>query len=80
MGGAEPVSSRAGALPTSGSARAAYAAMVSRLDREVGWILELLDRLGISDDTIVFFTSDNGGQGPDLPDSEFFRESAVEGS
>lgn len=40
--------------------RAAYAAMISRLDREVGGILDALDDLGIADTTLVIFTSDNG--------------------
>ena len=40
--------------------RAAYAAMISRLDRYVGRILNLLDELGLSQNTIIVFTSDNG--------------------
>lgn len=39
-----------------------FAGMVSRMDRDVGEILRLLDELGIADNTLVFFTSDNGGQ------------------
>ena len=40
--------------------RAAYAAMISRMDRYIGNVLQLLDELKLSDDTIVIFTSDNG--------------------
>ncbi|HEX5051913.1 MAG TPA: arylsulfatase [Planctomycetota bacterium] len=40
--------------------RAAYAAMISRLDSEVGAIVDLLAELGLENDTIVVFTSDNG--------------------
>ncbi|MGD9125869.1 MAG: arylsulfatase [Planctomycetia bacterium] len=40
--------------------RAAYAAMITRLDRYVGKLLDELDKLGLADDTIVVFTSDNG--------------------
>ena len=40
--------------------RAAYAAMISRLDMYVGRILALLDELQLSDNTIVIFSSDNG--------------------
>lgn len=40
--------------------RAAYAAMVNRLDSSVGEIMALLEELGIEDNTIVVFTSDNG--------------------
>lgn len=40
--------------------RAAYAGMISRMDKNVGRILKLLDDEGIADNTIVIFTSDNG--------------------
>lgn len=40
---------------------ATYAAMVRSLDDGVGRVLETLERLGLDDDTIVVFTSDNGG-------------------
>lgn len=40
--------------------RAAYAAMVTRMDRTVGRVMDLLRELGIDDDTIVVFSSDNG--------------------
>jgi arylsulfatase len=42
-----------------------YAAQVSRLDRNVGRLLEHLDRLGVSDNTLVLFLSDNGGAAED---------------
>ncbi len=37
-----------------------YAAMVTRMDTDVGRIMKLLRDLGIDSNTIVFFTSDNG--------------------
>ena len=37
-----------------------YAAMVSRMDRDLGRLLDLLEELGISENTLVIFTSDNG--------------------
>lgn len=40
--------------------RAAYAAMISRLDKYVGRVLDLLDELNLAENTIVVFTSDNG--------------------
>ncbi len=52
--------------------RAAYAAMITRLDRQVGQVMELLKRLELEDNTILFFTSDNGAQGGGGPDLEFF--------
>lgn len=39
-----------------------YAAMVSMVDRNVGEVLDLLDELALEENTIVFFTGDNGGQ------------------
>lgn len=36
------------------------AAMITRLDRDVGRILALVKELGLDDDTLVFFASDNG--------------------
>ncbi len=38
-----------------------YAAMVHSLDENVGRVLAKLDQLGIAEDTLVVFTSDNGG-------------------
>lgn len=38
-----------------------YAAMISRMDADIGKLFSLLDSLGIDENTIVFFTSDNGG-------------------
>lgn len=40
--------------------RAAYAAMITRLDTYVGKVLDLIDDLGLTDNTIVIFSSDNG--------------------
>lgn len=39
-----------------------FYAMVKKLDDGVGRVLEQLDKLGLSDNTIVIFTSDNGPQ------------------
>ena len=40
---------------------AQYLAMLEHLDNEVGRLLASLDELGLSKDTVVLFTSDNGG-------------------
>lgn len=44
-----------------GQGNASYAAMVESMDENVGRLLASLDELGISDRTVVVFTSDNGG-------------------
>jgi len=38
-----------------------YAAMIESVDLSVGRVLNTLDELGAADDTLVIFTSDNGG-------------------
>jgi arylsulfatase A len=53
--------------------RAAYAAMVSRMDRSIGQVMDLLDSLGIDRNTLVFFSSDNGPTYNGGTDSEFFH-------
>lgn len=42
-----------------------YAAMVTRLDADVGELIRLLKELDIDRETVVVFTSDNGPQGKD---------------
>jgi arylsulfatase A-like enzyme len=44
-----------------GLKNATYAAQVEATDRAVGKVLDELVRLGIADNTLVIFTSDNGG-------------------
>jgi arylsulfatase A len=54
--------------------RTTLAAMITRMDRDVGRILALLEELGIDENTIVFFTSDNGGYRLSAPrEPDFFR-------
>ncbi len=40
-----------------------YAAMIRSLDRGVGQVLDALERHGLEENTLVLFTSDNGGAG-----------------
>ena len=40
---------------------AVYAGMVEAMDLAIGKVLNKLDELGLRDNTLVFFTSDNGG-------------------
>lgn len=53
--------------------RAAYAAMISLMDKHVGSVLSLLDELGLAENTIVVFSSDNGASYLDEVDYEFFN-------
>jgi len=52
--------------------RAAFAAMVTRMDRDVGRLLDLFQDLGIDGDTVVFFSSDNGPHQEGGGDPKFF--------
>jgi arylsulfatase len=54
--------------------RAAYAAMITHLDTDVGRIMDLLDQLELDDNTLVMFSSDNGTTHLNLEvDYEFFQ-------
>lgn len=52
---------------------ATYAAMVERIDRYVGDVMDTLDELGIADNTIIIFTSDNGAHLEGGTDYQFFN-------
>jgi arylsulfatase A-like enzyme len=65
---------RVGAYGEQAEAHAAFAAMVTLLDKQVGDVLAKLKELGLEKNTIVMFTSDNGphqegGADPDYFDS-----------
>ena len=53
--------------------RAAYAAMVTRMDRYVGRIVAKLEQLGLTENTLIVFSSDNGPTFNGGSDSEFFE-------
>jgi arylsulfatase A-like enzyme len=42
--------------------RRKYAQMVERMDLQIGKVLEALDQRGLTDNTLIIFTSDNGGE------------------
>jgi len=45
-----------------GGAQRTYQRMIQRMDMQVGRVLQALDDNGLAEDTIVVFTSDNGGE------------------
>ncbi|MDR1865448.1 MAG: arylsulfatase [Bacteroidales bacterium] len=55
--------------------RADFAAMVTRLDAYVGDIYRLLKELGIDNNTVIFFSSDNGPHEEGGADPDFFNSS-----
>ncbi|AMV35907.1 sulfatase [Planctomyces sp. SH-PL62] len=52
-----------GTRPEGGHDDPTYAAMIASVDESVGRVLKTIDDLGLGDDTLVIFTSDNGGVG-----------------
>ncbi|MCK5490045.1 MAG: sulfatase-like hydrolase/transferase, partial [Gemmatimonadetes bacterium] len=52
--------------------RAAYAAMITRMDEGIGDVLRTLEEVGVAENTVVIFTSDNGPTFNGGTDSEFF--------
>ncbi len=57
------------------SRHAQFAAMISRLDAQVGEIFEKLEEKGIADNTLVIFTSDNGPHTEGGADPTWFNSS-----
>ena len=45
-----------------------YAAMITRMDKDIGRMFDLLEELNLDENTIVFFTSDHGPNPPFLKD------------
>jgi arylsulfatase A-like enzyme len=39
-----------------------YRRMIHHMDEGIGWVMDALRRRGLADDTLVVFTSDNGGE------------------
>ena len=52
--------------------RAAYAGMISRMDRQIGEVVALVDSLGLGDNTLIIFTSDNGTTYNGGTEADFF--------
>jgi arylsulfatase A-like enzyme len=47
--------------PNMNDKRAGLVALIEQMDDGIGRVLETLDRLKLADNTLIFFTSDNGG-------------------
>lgn len=63
---------RQGSYESQPEAHAAFAAMVDLLDHQVGELLDHLEALGLTDNTVVIFTSDNGPHQEGGADPEYF--------
>ncbi len=56
--------------------RSAYAAMITLMDRNVGRIVDLIDELGLGENTIIMFSSDNGTTYSNGVDAAYFNSTA----
>ena len=54
-------------------AHAQFAAMITRLDAQVGEIMQVLDEQGLADNTLLIFTSDNGPHEEGGADPAYFN-------
>ncbi|MDQ8185087.1 arylsulfatase [Pelagicoccus sp. SDUM812002] len=63
---------RKGPYGSQPEAHAAFAAMVNHMDDDIGELLAKLDELGIADNTLIIFTSDNGPHSEAGHDPDFF--------
>ena len=57
-----------------------HAAMVDRIDREIGRVLDQLDAMGAADDTLVLFLSDNGASAEQIIRGDGHDPAAAPGS
>lgn len=59
------------------NAHAHFAAMITRLDKMVGQIMDKLEEKGLAENTVVFFTSDNGPHEEGGADPDFFNRDGL---
>ena len=55
--------------------RASYAAMITRTDRSIGRIMQTVKELGLDDNTVIMFCSDNGASVEGGVDPAYFKSS-----
>lgn len=68
---------RQGPYQSQDEPRTAFAAMVALLDDQVGEIVAKTEELGIADNTLIIFTSDNGAHQEGGADPDFFDSNGV---
>jgi arylsulfatase A-like enzyme len=72
LGPETPYSQNGGTYRSQQYPHAAFAAMIAKLDRNVGEITALVRELGLDDNTYIFFTSDNGPHNEGGADPVYF--------
>jgi arylsulfatase len=76
FGDEDPYTGRQGYFPHR-YPHAAYAAMVSYMDEQVGLLIEKLKELGLYENTLIMFTSDNGPSYAGGTDSPWFNSGGI---
>lgn len=74
-GRTEPWTDRSLGYRSQPTPKAAFVAMVTRMDRDIGRIMEALQAQGIDDTTLVMFISDNGPHREGGADPVYFKSS-----
>ena len=64
---------RKGSYGSQSESHAAFVAMIDLLDQQVGEIMDKVEELGIADNTIIIFTSDNGPHKEGGADPDYFN-------
>ncbi|GAA3638653.1 arylsulfatase [Flavivirga jejuensis] len=68
---------RKGSYGSQSESHAAFVAMIDLLDQQVGEIMDKVEELGIADNTIIIFTSDNGPHKEGGADPEYFNSNGA---
>lgn len=68
---------RQGPYQSQDEPRVAFAAMITLLDDQVGEIVAKTEELGIADNTLIIFTSDNGAHQEGGADPDFFDSNGI---
>ncbi len=69
----EEVPYEGGEFPPFDKPNAAYAAMITKLDKDIGKLVSYLEEAGIVENTIVFFTCDNGATTANSSENNVFH-------
>ncbi len=77
LGPEKPFVNNGGTYSSQAQPHAAFAAMVERLDVSVGRINDLLKELGIDENTLVIFASDNGAHEEGGADPKYFNSTGI---
>ncbi len=56
---------------------AAFAAMITRMDRDIGSVMQRVKKLGLDEDTVIMFSSDNGPHQEGGADPNWFDSNSI---